>query len=350
MKIDYLIIGQGIAGSILSYTLLSQGLEVLVLDEAEMPNASQVASGVCNPITGRRLVKTWLADTLFAFLHPFYRSLEEQLESHFFYDKQVYRPFNSVKDQNDWFVHSSRTDWDRFANAAVDHQPYRALVENPYGGWETCQAAYIQVEVMLNAYQRYLQKQNRYRNARFTFEELTLTASGIEWKDVQARQLIFCEGAQASENPFFNYLPFRPDKGEWLKIRIPGARLYNMIKKDIFIIPLEDDTFLISGTYHQQNLNYQPTEAARQELSTKLNRVLKCPYEILDQRAGVRPSTKHRRPFLGRHPQYPALGIFNGMGTKGLSLSPFFAHHLYEHLEQARFLIPEVDIARYANQ
>jgi hypothetical protein len=41
------------------------------------------------------------------------------------------------------------------------------------------------------------------------------------------------------------------------------------------------------------------------------------------------------------------MGIFNGMGTKGCSLAPFFASQLTEHLCQQKALDPEVDIRRF---
>ena len=39
--------------------------------------------------------------------------------------------------------------------------------------------------------------------------------------------------------------------------------------------------------------------------------------QIIQQYAGVRPATIDRKPFIGLHPLYPQLGIFNGFGGKG---------------------------------
>ena len=58
MEVDYVIVGQGIAGTMLSYYLLQQGNTVIVVDEFNPNSASQVASGVINPVTGRRFVTT----------------------------------------------------------------------------------------------------------------------------------------------------------------------------------------------------------------------------------------------------------------------------------------------------
>ncbi len=346
-KIDYLIVGQGIAGTVLSYTLLQKGKHVLVVDQDTENNASKAASGVCNPITGRRLVKTWKADVLFPFLHTFYKQLQAEIGGDFFHPKEVYRTFSSTKEQNDWFAKTEEAGWKYYVNTEIDHSTYAKFIDNQHGGWETRGAAHIDVAKMLEAYQGYLDQRGILQRTTFAYQDLRIENGRVLWQEIEASKVIFCEGAQAIHNPYFRYLPFRPDKGEWLKVRIAGAALENLIKQNVFIIPLGEEEFLISGTYHQGDLSYQTTEKARQELSQKLDKVLKLPYEILDQRAGIRAATKHRRPFFGLHPKYPPLAIFNGLGTKGLSLSPYFALQFYEHLENGKALDEEVDIQRY---
>jgi glycine/D-amino acid oxidase-like deaminating enzyme len=74
------------------------------------------------------------------------------------------------------------------------------------------------------------------------------------------------------------------------------------------------------------------------------------PYTVLGQQAGIRPSGKDRRPIMGLHPRHPALGLFNGLGTKGCSLAPYMAHLLTMHLLQGAPLPPETDIKRYFNR
>jgi len=60
MEIDYLIIGQGICGTFLSWYLRKAGISFIVIDEPRPDTASRVAAGIINPVTGRRIVKTWL--------------------------------------------------------------------------------------------------------------------------------------------------------------------------------------------------------------------------------------------------------------------------------------------------
>ena len=67
MTVDYIIVGQGICGTFLSWNLLKKGKSVLVIDEANPYSSSKVANGVINPVTGRRIVTVWMADELFPF-------------------------------------------------------------------------------------------------------------------------------------------------------------------------------------------------------------------------------------------------------------------------------------------
>jgi glycine/D-amino acid oxidase-like deaminating enzyme len=50
---------------------------------------------------------------------------------------------------------------------------------------------------------------------------------------------------------------------------------------------------------------------------------------------------------LGQHPLYHRVFIFNGLGTKGASLGPFWAHHMADFLINHTPLDPAVDIKRF---
>lgn len=349
MKVDYLIVGQGIAGTVLSYTLLQQGKKVLVVDAPHASSSSRVAGGICNPITGRKLVKTWMADDLFPLLKAFYQNLEKTLDTQFFHTRQVYRTFKSIEQQNQLLGKSALKGWDHFFDTEVDNQPYTPFLNNPLGGWQTKQGGWVDTSKLLDAYCNYLQSKNSYREEHLNYEEVQPKQDFVVWKDVEAKHLIFCQGMQGKQNPYFKNLPFRLVKGELLHIKINHPPLENIISQGIFMLPLSDtpNEYLVGATYEWQDLSSEPTEQARLKLLEKLNKWLKLPYEVLGQKAGVRPATLDRRPFIGLNPDYPQIGFFNGLGTKGVSLAPYFAQHFVGHLERHEPLQEEVDIKRY---
>jgi glycine/D-amino acid oxidase-like deaminating enzyme len=349
MKVDYLIIGQGIAGSVLAHTLLKGNKKVWVLDQPYPQSSSRVAAGICNPITGKRLLKTWRADEVFPFLKQFYQSLEQELGSQFLYEKPVYRPYKSTEDQNEWAGRSSAEYWQAYLNLEPKNELYKLLIDNDLGGWETRQSYHLSVEPFLVAYRHYLEKKSAFQETNFDYNDLYVEATQIVWRDVIASKVVFCEGIQAQNNPFFSWLPFRPVKGEWLKIKTQALAIQGIINQNVFVLPLSCQEFQVGATYNWSEINAEISEAGRAELLAKLNQFFKPTYEIIDQKAGIRPATPDRRPFIGLHPRHRNVGIFNGFGTKGISLAPYFAQEFCNYLENSELssLDASVDIKRF---
>jgi glycine/D-amino acid oxidase-like deaminating enzyme len=155
-----------------------------------------------------------------------------------------------------------------------------------------------------------------------------------------AKRIIFCEGYQAMHNPYFAYLPFQAVKGEILTIAhnhpLPDAILnYGnwLIPLPMTASPLKDwqscsdlQQARIGATFDWENLNNQSTELGKYTLLNGFNTLLadfEC--ELLDQQANVRPCTLDKQPFIGFHPQYSQLAIFNGFGAKGSLQIPFYS-------------------------
>jgi len=351
-KIDYLIIGQGIAGTAIAYFLWQRKKNFLVIDSPKIPTASTVSAGVCNPITGRKWLKTWQAEEIFPFLHQFYKDLEKHLQGQFLFDKQIYRPFRTVSEQNQWSVKSAERGWKNFVNLELENNFYSNFIQNDLGGWLTKQAAYIDIEKVIQSYRKWLKENNLLIENKFDYDSLEIKENFVNWKNIQAKYIIFCEGAEGRNNPFFKELPFRPVKGEWIKIEANNVEnLQNIINTGFFILPLpnEKNIFKVGATYEWDNLDDVITTKAKNYLENKLKKTFLKSYKFIEQKAGIRPASKDRRPILGKHKEYKTLVIFNGLGTKGVSLAPFFAQHLIKHLEDNEALIPEVNIQRFQN-
>ncbi len=160
----------------------------------------------------------------------------------------------------------------------------------------------------------------------------------IRYKDIRANRVIFCDGIESCDSPYFSRLPFAPNKGEALIVEIPGlaspcpandsandkinAGIVPVFKKGISLAPWKEGLYWVGSSYEWSFSNDAPTQAFRDRTDTILRDWLKVPFKIVDHFASVRPATLERRPFVGFHPLYPAVGILNGMGTKGCSLAP----------------------------
>ena len=182
---------------------------------------------------------------------------------------------------------------------------------------------------------------------KFDVKDLSVQADHVSWNGLTFGKVIFCQGFMALENAFFNWLPFTPVKGQILNIAADASIQSHIINQGIFMLPVSDNQLRVGATYSWDPLDWEVTEEATAELKGKLDALLKVPYRIVSEQAGIRPSVKDRRPLVGMHPKYGNIGIFNGLGTKGVTLAPFFANELAEYLENGKELNPAVNIQRY---
>ena len=108
------------------------------------------------------------------------------------------------------------------------------------------------------------------------------------------------------------------------------------------------DQYLVGSTYEWTDKTNQPTAEAKSELLEKLERLVSCDYEVVDQRAGIRPTVVDRRPLVGQHSDHKRLFVLNGLGTRGVLVAPSMAEALYNSIENDTPLPEEIDINRFA--
>lgn len=347
MTADFLIVGQGVAGSVLAWTLDQRGCSVILADDPGLPSASAVAAGIVNPLTGRKLVRTWKADDLFPFLHRFYTGIEHALGVRFFHPKTIYRPFRSVREQTEYGALTADPAIRPYVSEAVDDELYQPFIHNPFGGLEVTQAGWLDLTEFVRVIKGYFVRKNQYFEGRIDLDELTIKEDQVIWKDIHFTKVIFCDGVQTRDNPLFSKLPYNPVKGQILTAIAERYSLTTIVNQGVFILPVRPGLIRIGATYSWHDLDWQTTDDGRQFLESKVSEILKIPYQVVAQQAGIRPSTKDRRPFVGLHPAYPTAGIFGGMGTKGVSLAPYLAEQFSRHLLDGEDLEPEANISRY---
>ncbi len=342
---DYLIIGQGLAGTALAYQLHQKGASICIFNHPEGHCSSRVAAGLYNPVTGRKMVKTWKADDLFPFLIDFYKELEHRTGLEFLHTKAIYRPFISIEEQNEWMGKSASEEFRLFIRE-IRSKSVLSWGNDPLGGIVLKNSGYLDIVTYLDAMRKWFQSVLDYRETIFNPDRLELIPGGIRYEGVKAKKVIFCDGTTAGNNRFFSWLPFRPVKGEILEIEmeVSSDQIFN---RGIFIMPIGENRYRVGSTYDNNDLSWEPTRAGREKIEEQLSKLVKVPYSVLDHYAGVRPATADRRPIIGEHPEHETICIFNGLGTKGVSLSPYYAGQLTNHLEGSSELEKEVNINRY---
>ncbi|MEM1318895.1 MAG: FAD-dependent oxidoreductase [Bacteroidota bacterium] len=346
---DYLIVGQGLAGTLMDHFLQSLGQHCLLIDHNHQGASSLVAAGIINPITGRRFAKSWRIDELLPFARQTYRAIEERLGLRCFYDRHIVRALFSIQEENKWLGRSALPTNQAYTTDSADPSDFLQAIQPPTSWMELQGCAQLDMPRLVTAYREQAIAEQGFLNEPFDYDQLEILPEGLRYKTHQARNILFCEGQQAQQNPWFGQLAFETAKGEVFLIKVPGLRSEKLLKHKLMLAPLGEELFWIGSNYEWNAKTDQPTEKGKQWLLKRMDKMLQVPYEIVDHQAAIRPAVKDRRPLLGRHPVQPRLAIFNGLGTKGASLGPFWASAMAQHLVCDTPLDHEVDINRYFN-
>ena len=350
-KTDYIIVGQGIAGTVLAHTLLMEGKSVIIVDELGFSNASRIAAGLYNPVVFKRLVKSWLADDLLPYMDKYYPEAEQLLGVQFYFKKQILKPFAEEQEKILWLKKCTE-DIGKYLGKTIYDDYLNDIIYNPLGASEIIDAGNLDTQLFLNSFCGYFKKKDLLLEERFDHNAITFSENSVTYKNIQARKIIFCEGYRSIDNPYFSWLPFKLTKGEIITIKLNEnyvIPLDKVINKGVFILPLGNNTYKVGATYEWEDLSENPTEKGKTDLIDKLQKVIKIPFEITDNQAGIRPTVNDRRPLIGLHPEHKTLGVFNGLGTKGVMLAPFFAKQFVGFLEHQIPLDKEANITRFKN-
>lgn len=286
-----------------------------------------------------------MAEEVFEELFRFFPAQESLLGKYFFYPMHLYRPFQTVEEQNNWMAKTADKEKNRFVKDVYTKAIY-PHIHNVFGGIEINQSGYLDTNAFMTAVREHLIAHNAYVQTDFQPALLHMDESGIDYENYQADKMIHCTGID-SLVPYFNWLPIRPLKGETVHITL-NERPEVIYNKGVYVVPTSETAVYKAGaTYSLNELSPSCTPEGKKELEDKLFALLKNPFQILEQEWGIRPTTIDRRPILGPHPEYKNLVIFNGLGTKGVSLAPYFSNHLANWLTQEGEIHKEVNINRF---
>ncbi|HZL10241.1 MAG TPA: FAD-binding oxidoreductase [Prolixibacteraceae bacterium] len=347
MKVDFIIVGQGLAGTLLAFELFRNKKSFLVFDDPNLDKSSDVAAGIINPVVFRRMTKSWLVDDVFPQMEITYRQLENLLQEQFYFPNQIHRIL-SEDTAVFWKEKAFANRMEEYIEANPDVRFRHEMINSPFGIGRVLKAGRLDIQKLISTFSEFLQRQNLLRKEKFSFEKMLIKSDQVIYNDVTAEKIIFCEGPAVSQNPYFKNLKFKHSKGEILDLKIPELNLNEIISQEIFMLPVGNDRYKVGATYSWDQLNTQTTDSARHELLDKLKTILVVNPEILGQKAGIRPTMHDRKPVIGVLPNSPQIGIFNGLGSKGVLSGPFFARQLADLLiGNIDFIHPEASINRY---
>ena len=342
--IDFLIVGNGLAGISFAEIALQNNKSVFVFDNNSQPS-SRVAGGLYNPVVLKRFSEVWKAKEQIDFAFPLYHNIQSKLDVVFDFEMPILRKLFSIEEQNNWFQAADKPNLAPFLDSKLVTNSYESIV-SPFHYGKVNHTGYLEISILIEAYSNYLKSLNSFSDDAFVYDEIEFLDGFIQYKKIKARHIIFAEGFGLHANPYFNDLPLDGTKGELLIIKAPNLQLDVVVKSSVFILPIGNDLYKVGATYDWSDKTNNPTEAGKQELVEKLSELISCDFEILHHFAGVRPTVKDRRPLVGTHPIHSQLHVLNGLGTRGVMLGPYLSNQLFQHIENSIPLEKEIDIIR----
>jgi glycine oxidase len=345
-KYDYIIVGGGITGCILTERLLSEGQRVLIFDNDFESSPSAISSGIINPVTGRNLVKSWMVDELLVVADEYYPYLEKILREQFYHHTPIYRTIKGVKELNDF---STRV-IDEDSKNYLDEKDIQISKEN-YTSFEKVfeikHSRRLDIPRLCALFVEDFISKKIIINETFDINELEIREENISYKNYSASNIIFCEGSRIRHNPLFNFIPFIIAKGEILEVEIPNLDQEFILNNHKILMPMGGDKYWFGATFNWNLDDDTLTEKGKSDLVNNINELVQLTKNITAHKGAERPTIKDRRPVMGFHPDYKNVFVFNGMGTKAASLLPYYSKHFVECIVEGKEVMEEVSVRRF---
>ena len=330
-KYDYLIVGQGLAGSILAHRLKIAGASVMVLDNDHSASASMVAAGILNPITGHRLNITEGFDLFYPSAEKYYAELEQLLGVKLW---RTLEQLRLIKNQGQLDYFNKRQSEDDYKDLIGDLEDAPHFSNAVFGVTRIAKTAVVNVATLLVALQKWLIKQESYESTKVDYAKFEFSSDGVAYGQYTASKLIFCEGFQAINNPWLQHLPFKLSKGEVLSIH-PSEQPKELLNWGSWLLPSSKDrSCRLGSNYAWNDTSLEPDPIVKDQLLNGLTEATGLTAKLTKHEVGIRPTTKYRKPFIGAINQMEHALCFNGFGSKGCLLIPYYAELLLDHLIQ----------------
>jgi glycine/D-amino acid oxidase-like deaminating enzyme len=334
---DVAIVGQGIAGTLLAWFLYKYGKSVLIIDNNFKGAASKVAAGIVNPITGKNFVHSWRINEFLPVATQTYDELSDFLDIKAYNKVNIIRSLYSALDENNWHLRANDPLTNTYIKLPPDITEFSGLVQSQYGYGEIKGTYTVNLNDILEGFREKWIKKNAYLKEHFEYGQLVDSDESYQYKNHSFGLIIFCEGHQAKNNPFFPDIGMAPAKGEALILRIPDAPFKKMYKDGVFLVHQKEDLYWLGSGYEWDVIDENPTAIKYAQLLEEAKRILRLPFEVVDHIAAIRPTMHNRRPLLKVHSQKPKMYLFNGLGTKGASMGPFLAQLFAKNIVEGTY-------------
>jgi glycine/D-amino acid oxidase-like deaminating enzyme len=305
-----------------------------------------VAAGMWNPVTFKRLAASWLAEEMLKEMNVTFRKLEEKLQTNFFHVLPVARIFNSIQDANFWDEKSDHPEVGRFLSAR-SNKSVQENFDSPFGNSEVNDCGWLNVPLFREAALDYFIQHENFIEEAVKENEVEYIGSKVLWKGRTFDRIILCNGIGINKWKGLEHLDLIPNHGQVLDLKIENLELDAIVNFGQFLLPFGKKKFRLGATYNWNEVPDEPTEDAKQLLLSELNLRIKKDIVVESHKTGFRPTTRDRRPIIGFAKENERLGVFGGLGSKGVLLAPYFSKLFSAVLTEGAPIPKEVSTARF---
>lgn len=338
---DFLLIGAGISGLLLTRELLAAGASVCIVDRVQSgQEASWAGGGIVSPLYPWRYADAVTA--LANYAQDAYPALAAALQAETGIDPELRQTGLLMLDAGD---HDDALEWatryQRSMQCWPSTQFYQREPELNAGFQQALWMPYVsnirnprllkalKASVLLHKRCTLLEHAEvcAFDISDGCVRAVTINQGGVR-RNLQAAEIVVTAGAWTGrllEQAGLPGLPVQPVKGEMLLYQ-PGRPLLTSIvlSKGRYLIPRADGLILAGSTLEYSGFDKTASDHARSSLHASACNILPvlADVPILSQWAGLRPGAPAGVPFIGRMPGIINLSVNAGHFRNGLVLAP----------------------------
>lgn len=340
--VDYIIVGDGYAGLFFAHQLIKNNKTFVIFSEGRK-SASQVSAGIINPVVLKKFTTFWKAQEQIDFLKESLKEIESYTGENYLIDAPIHRIFHDENEQKLWLKKSANEELSNFLD---ENFTSLNIVKNDFLTGKVNQSARLNVNGFFTGLFNYFEKNGFLIKEKFEYRKLNPSES--TYKDVDFKNIIFCEGMGVKDNPYFSEMKVNPNKGHHIKVELSQPIPENItVKKKHFLFPTGNGLYFYGGTYDREQLHHHIDDTAVNQLVNGLSEFYPYDFEVKEVNFGFRPTVKDRRPIIGRHEAHPNLYVFNGLGARGILNGCYFSRDLFRFIEEGIPLHEEVSLSRF---
>ncbi len=312
-----LIVGGGLAGTLMAWGCQERGVDYEQWSNGS-PAASDVAAGMFNPVSFRRILPQWDAANHSARARQVFSAIEKSLGIDLWHDVPIIRVFPDAQ---------YAALWEERAKGGHDVTPFietmtadllHPSINAPYGAGLVPDAGWVNVRLLTEKSRAHQLENGKWNNQSWSMQDGC--PSGFD-------AVIDCRGVGAADDLAQFGLEVGRNHGEVITVQTNmdwGAQTVNNVT---WALPLGDGAYRIGSTYRWDIEEPVVLEESLNHLLRRANLARTNPAllasDVTSHLGGLRPSCFDRRPILGRvSTQNPWYVACTGWGTRGVSIGP----------------------------